>query len=68
MRLEITPAQLALARMLHQGAEIVPIPSTRNPDHLDENLAAADVHLDTATLESINELAPAGAAAGSPLL
>jgi aryl-alcohol dehydrogenase-like predicted oxidoreductase len=66
--LGITPAQLALAWMLHQGEHIVPIPSTRTPDHLDENLAAAGVDLDAATLERIDEIAPAGAAAGSPLL
>jgi aryl-alcohol dehydrogenase-like predicted oxidoreductase len=66
--LGITPSQLALAWMLHQGDDIVPIPSTRNPDHLDENLAAAGVELGRATLERIDELAPAGAAAGSALL
>ena len=46
----------------------MPIPSTRTPSHLDENLAAADVTLDAATLARIDELAPAGAAAGSALL
>ena len=66
--LGITPAQLALAWLLHQGEDVIPIPSTRTPDHLDENLAAADVELDAATLERIDEIAPAGAAAGSPLL
>jgi aryl-alcohol dehydrogenase-like predicted oxidoreductase len=66
--LQITPAQLALAWLLHQGDDIVPIPGTRSPDHLDENLAAADVSLDAATLARIDDLAPAGAAAGSSLL
>jgi aryl-alcohol dehydrogenase-like predicted oxidoreductase len=66
--LDITPAQLALAWLLHQGEDIVPIPSTRTPDHLDENLAAAGVALDEATLARIDELAPAGAASGSALL
>jgi aryl-alcohol dehydrogenase-like predicted oxidoreductase len=66
--LGITPAQLALAWILHQGDDIVPIPSTRTPAHLDENLAAADVELDEATLARIDELAPAGAAAGRSLL
>jgi aryl-alcohol dehydrogenase-like predicted oxidoreductase len=66
--LGITPAQLALAWLLHQGDDIVPIPGTRTPDHLDENLAAADVVLDDATLARIDELAPAGAAAGRALL
>jgi aryl-alcohol dehydrogenase-like predicted oxidoreductase len=66
--LGITPAQLALAWILHQGEDIVPIPGTRTPAHLDENLAAADVVLDEATLARIDELAPAGAAAGHALL
>jgi len=66
--LALTPAQLALAWLLHQREDIVPIPSTRTPSHLDENLAAADVTLDAATLARIDELAPAGAAAGSALL
>jgi len=66
--LQITPAQLALAWLLHQRADIVPIPSTRTPSHLDENLQAALVALDPATLARIDELAPAGAAAGAPLL
>jgi aryl-alcohol dehydrogenase-like predicted oxidoreductase len=66
--LAITPAQLALAWLLHQGEDIVPIPGTRTPAHVDENLAAADVVLDDTTLARIDELAPAGAAAGSALL
>jgi aryl-alcohol dehydrogenase-like predicted oxidoreductase len=66
--LDLTPAQLALAWLLHQAPDIVPIPGTRTPSHLDENLAAADVTLDANTLVRIEELAPAGAAAGSALL
>jgi aryl-alcohol dehydrogenase-like predicted oxidoreductase len=66
--LGITPAQLALAWLLHQGEDIVPIPGTRTPEHVDENLAAADVVLDDAALARIDELAPAGAAAGQALL
>jgi aryl-alcohol dehydrogenase-like predicted oxidoreductase len=64
--LAITPAQLALAWLLAQGA--VPIPGTRTPAHLDENLAAAGVELSPAVLARIDEVAPAGAAAGSALL
>jgi aryl-alcohol dehydrogenase-like predicted oxidoreductase len=64
--LGITPAQLALAWLVHQDA--VPIPGTRTPAHLDENLAAVDVKLDAAALARIDEVAPAGAAAGSSLL
>jgi aryl-alcohol dehydrogenase-like predicted oxidoreductase len=38
---EITPAQLALAWLLAQGDDVVPIPGSRTPSHIDENLAAA---------------------------
>jgi aryl-alcohol dehydrogenase-like predicted oxidoreductase len=65
---ELTPAQLALAWLLHQGNDVVPIPGTRTPAHLDENLRAADVSLDEGTLARIDELAPPGAAAGASLL
>jgi aryl-alcohol dehydrogenase-like predicted oxidoreductase len=64
--LGITPAQLALAWLVHQDA--VPIPGTRTPAHLDENLAAAGIELDRATLARIDEIAPAGAAAWASLL
>ncbi|MGV3493957.1 MAG: aldo/keto reductase [Ramlibacter sp.] len=40
-----TPAQLALAWLLHQGEDLIPIPGTTSPDHLREDLAAADVKL-----------------------
>jgi aryl-alcohol dehydrogenase-like predicted oxidoreductase len=66
--LAITPAQLALAWLLHQGDDIVPIPGTRTPAHLDENIAAARIELDADTLARIEMLAPAGAAAGAALL
>ncbi|MDA0170790.1 aldo/keto reductase [Solirubrobacter taibaiensis] len=66
--LEITPAQLALAWILHQREDIVPIPSTRTASHLDENLRAAGVSLSPDVLARIDELAPAGAASGSALL
>jgi aryl-alcohol dehydrogenase-like predicted oxidoreductase len=64
----LTPAQLALAWLLHQDEHLVPIPGTRTPAHLDENLAAAGVRLDAATLERIDDIAPMGAAAGAALL
>jgi aryl-alcohol dehydrogenase-like predicted oxidoreductase len=64
--LGITPAQLALAWLVHQ--DVVPIPGTRTPAHLTENLAAAGVELDSATLARIDEIAPPGAAAGASLL
>ncbi len=66
--LGITPAQLALAWLLARGEDVVPIPGTRTPAHVDENLAAAGVRLDPGVLARIEELAPAGAAAGASLL
>jgi aryl-alcohol dehydrogenase-like predicted oxidoreductase len=65
---EITPAQLALAWLLAQGDDVVPIPGSRTPAHIDENLAAAGVELSPQDLERLDELAPAGAAAGASLL
>jgi aryl-alcohol dehydrogenase-like predicted oxidoreductase len=66
--LDLTPAQLALAWLLHQREDLVPIPSTRIPSHLDENLRAAHVTLDADVVRRIDEIAPAGAASGSALL
>ncbi|MDQ2816854.1 MAG: aldo/keto reductase [Candidatus Eremiobacteraeota bacterium] len=60
----LTPAQVALAWLLHQGDDIVPIPGTKRRSRLDENLAAADVVLSTKDLQEIDEAAPRGAAAG----
>jgi aryl-alcohol dehydrogenase-like predicted oxidoreductase len=59
-----TPAQLALAWVLAQGDDIVPIPGTTRRKNLDENLAALDIRLTPADLARIEELAPRGVAAG----
>jgi aryl-alcohol dehydrogenase-like predicted oxidoreductase len=64
----ITPAQLALAWLLHQGPDVVPIPGTRTPARVDENAAAAAVQLTAGDLERIDEIAPPGAAEGAALL
>lgn len=61
---EVTPAQLALAWVLHRGNDVVPIPGTTNPEHLDENIAAVDVQLSENELDRLDEIAPPGAAAG----
>jgi aryl-alcohol dehydrogenase-like predicted oxidoreductase len=66
--LGITPAQLALAWLLHRGDDVVPIPGTRSPEHLESNVAAADICLDDEALARIEEAAPAGLAAGAALL
>jgi aryl-alcohol dehydrogenase-like predicted oxidoreductase len=59
-----TPAQLALAWVLAQGDDIVPIPGTTRRKNLDENLAALHIRLTPADLARIEELAPRGVAAG----
>ncbi len=66
--LGISPAQLALAWLLHQGEDIVPIPGTRRPERIDENAGAAAVRLSPEILEKINKLAPSGLAQGETLL
>lgn len=58
------PAQLALAWLLAQGEDIVPIPGTKRIKYLDENIGALEVELTEEDLQHINELAPKGAAAG----
>jgi aryl-alcohol dehydrogenase-like predicted oxidoreductase len=60
----VTPAQLALAWVLAQGDDIVPIPGTTKPGRIDENLAALDVELTGDDLRALNEAAPRGVAAG----
>ncbi len=59
------PGQLALAWVLAQGEDIVPIPGTKRIQYLEENLAAADLQLSAADLRRIDEAAPKGAAAGT---
>jgi aryl-alcohol dehydrogenase-like predicted oxidoreductase len=60
-----TPAQLALAWLLHQGPDIVPIPGTRKVERLDENAAAAHVELSNAELDRIDQALSANIAAGA---
>jgi aryl-alcohol dehydrogenase-like predicted oxidoreductase len=60
----ITPSQLALAWVLAQGDDIVPIPGTKRRKYLEENIAAADVKLSKSDLARIEDAAPKGFAAG----
>jgi aryl-alcohol dehydrogenase-like predicted oxidoreductase len=60
----VTPAQLAIAWVMAQGDDIVPIPGSKSRKHLEENVAAADVELTRDELARIDEVAPKGAAAG----
>jgi aryl-alcohol dehydrogenase-like predicted oxidoreductase len=64
----VTPAQLALAWLLHQGDDIVPIPGTRSTEHLDSNIEATELRLSREVLARIEQLAPADLAAGEALL
>ncbi|MEP7064641.1 MAG: aldo/keto reductase [Gemmatimonadota bacterium] len=61
---ECTPSQLALAWVLAQGDDLVPIPGTKRRPYLEENIGAINVTLTQADLERIDEIAPKGAAAG----
>ena len=59
-----TPAQLALAWVLKQGDDIVPIPGTRKPQRLEENAAALNVQLSPDDLKRLDAALPRGAVAG----
>ena len=59
-----TPAQLALAWVLAQGKDVVPIPGTKRRSYLEQNLAAADIKLTHDDLQRIDQVAPKGIAAG----
>jgi aryl-alcohol dehydrogenase-like predicted oxidoreductase len=59
-----TPAQLALAWLLAQGDDIVPIPGTKRQKYLEENIAAASIRLSAEDLTRIEKAAPQGVAAG----
>ncbi|MGA2691598.1 MAG: aldo/keto reductase [Opitutaceae bacterium] len=59
-----TPGQLALAWVIAQGGDIVPIPGTKRAKYLDENLGALSVHLTRADLSQIDAVLPPGLTAG----
>jgi aryl-alcohol dehydrogenase-like predicted oxidoreductase len=61
---DVTPGQLALAWLRHQGEDIVPIPGTKRRKYLEENAAAVEVTLTEEDLRRIDEVAPKGVAAG----
>ena len=60
----VTPGQLALAWLLHQGDDIVPIPGTKRREYLEENVAATNIELTEEDLRRIEEVAPKDVAAG----
>jgi aryl-alcohol dehydrogenase-like predicted oxidoreductase len=59
-----TPSQLALAWLLAQGEDIVPIPGTKRRQYLEENVGATEITLTAADLSRIDAVAPKGFAAG----
>jgi aryl-alcohol dehydrogenase-like predicted oxidoreductase len=61
---EVTPGQLALAWVLAQGDDIVPIPGTKRRTYLEENAAAAEIELTPEDLARIDEVFPRGVTAG----
>ena len=60
----VSPAQLALAWVLAQGDDVVPIPGTKRRRYLDENAAADEIRLNPDELRQLNEVFPPGAALG----
>jgi len=61
----VTPAQLALAWVLAQGEDIIPIPGTKRVKYLEENVKAAEIRLTPEQLTQLELIAPRGAAAGT---
>lgn len=64
IRKNCTPAQVALAWLLHQGDNIVPIPGTCNPQHLNENIAALNISLTPDELTDLTDAVSAIPVAG----
>ena len=61
----VTAAQLALAWVLAQGDDVVPIPGTRSIGRLEENVAALDIVLSREDLARLDDIVPASAVAGT---
>ena len=61
---EVEPSQVALAWLLHQGDDIVPIPGTKRMRYLEQNVAAADIELSDDDLRRIEQAFPAGSVHG----
>jgi aryl-alcohol dehydrogenase-like predicted oxidoreductase len=60
----VKPGQIALAWILHKGEDIAPIPGTKRRSFLEENIAAADIRLDPADMEALDEALAPGKIAG----
>jgi aryl-alcohol dehydrogenase-like predicted oxidoreductase len=61
---DCTPGQLALAWVMAQGEDVVPIPGTKRRTYLEQNVASVELELDASDLQRLDEAAPVGAAAG----
>ena len=61
---DVTPSQLALAWVLAQGEDVVPIPGTKHHHYLDENISALDVQLSNGELAELDAAVPVGSSAG----
>jgi aryl-alcohol dehydrogenase-like predicted oxidoreductase len=59
-----TPGQLALAWLVAQGTDVVPIPGTKRRTYLEENVGALDITISPADLARLDDLLPAGSASG----
>src|SRR5829696_1824996 len=62
---DVTPGQLALAWLLAQGEDVVPIPGTKRRPYLEENVAAVEIELSDDDLARLDAVAPHGSAAGA---
>ena len=60
----VAPAQLAIAWVLAQGDDVVPIPGTKRRRYLEQNVAASEIELTDGDLRRLDEIAPPGATAG----
>jgi aryl-alcohol dehydrogenase-like predicted oxidoreductase len=60
----VSPAQLALAWLLHRGDNIVPIPGTKRIKYLEEDAAAAEISLSEAEMARVDSAFPKGTTAG----
>lgn len=60
----VTPGQVAIAWLLHKGPDIVPIPGTKRVKYLEENVAAAQVQLDTAQMQALDAALAPGKVSG----
>jgi aryl-alcohol dehydrogenase-like predicted oxidoreductase len=62
---DVTPGQLAIAWVLHQGDDVVPIPGTKRREYLEQNAAASEIELTEKDLKRLDKAAPVGATAGA---